>query len=151
MSPVANRRPALNGSEGAKPSSSATLDRKTKGRIAEAKVISYLTDDGYELYIPLYGGSEIDVIGNKEGMLHRFSIKYTSARLPSGNWSVRLANVSRRNYGAVHIKLFDCSRYDFLAVYIHPEDRVCIVPCNFLAKKEIAIPRSVSQRDSSVL
>ncbi len=34
------------------------MDRKTKGRLAEAKVIAYLLENGYEVYLPFSGNSK---------------------------------------------------------------------------------------------
>lgn len=106
------------------------MDRKTKGRLGELKVLTYLTEQGYELYAPFADNSKFDVIAYKDGILSRVSVKFTSEKTPAGNWSVTIKQVSRRNNGDVKVDKFDHSAYDLLAVYISPEDRVVLIPTN---------------------
>lgn len=119
------------------------VERKQKGRIAEAKVIAHFVEHEYEVYIPLSDGSKFDLIIRPPGTfaVQRVSVKYTSSEADSGNWEVSLRNCSRRNHGKFHVDLFDAAAYDLLAVYIGPEDRVVVLPCDFLNKNTITVGR----------
>lgn len=118
------------------------MDRKTKGRLGELKVLAYLTELGYELYTPFADNSKFDVVAYKDGLLSRVSVKFTSQITRNGkNWSVTIKQVSRRNDGAVKVDKFDHDDYDILAVYIGPEDRVVLVPTSsFTATTALVIP-----------
>lgn len=102
------------------------MDRKTKGRLAEAKVISYLIENGYEVYLPFSSNSKYDVIVFKECLSQKISIKYTSVKKPSGPWVIEMRQIFRGN-GVININKFDCKEYDLIAVYIGPIDRVILV------------------------
>jgi hypothetical protein len=66
------------------------MDRKTKGRLAEAKDIAYLIENGYEVYLPFSNNSKYDVIAFKDGFVKRISIKFTSVQKESGTWVVEM-------------------------------------------------------------
>jgi hypothetical protein len=106
------------------------ISRKTKGRLAEAKVLTYLIENEYEVYTPFSDNSKCDLLAIKDKVVYRISVKYTSTQGPYGNWIVGLRNTSRRNNGEVKVDLFDRSSYDILAVYIGPKDEVRIVDVN---------------------
>jgi hypothetical protein len=115
------------------------MDRKTKGRLAEAKGIAFLIQEGYEVYTPFSDNSKYDVLFFDGKTINRVSVKYTSIQTPSGKWEVGLRNISRRNNGQVHTDKFTNELYDYLAVYIGPEDRVAMVPVTFSARSAIVI------------
>lgn len=116
-----------------------SMDRKTKGRLAEIKVLSYFIENGYEVYTPFCDNSKYDLLVYKDRQLQRVSIKFTSAQAESGKWKVGLRQVSRRGNNTTHVDNFDHDAYDLVAAYIGPEDRVAIVPVTFTAKTEIAV------------
>ena len=103
-----------------------TMDRKTKGRLAEAKVIAYLIENGYEIYLPFSNNSKYDVLAYKEGVIQRVSIKFTSVKKESGTWKVEMRQIFRGN-GVININRFDSKEYDLIAVYIGPKDKVILV------------------------
>ncbi len=41
-----------------------------------------------------------------------------------------LKNVSRRNDGNVEVKFFNKQKFDILAIYIIPENKVILMECN---------------------
>lgn len=102
------------------------MDRKTKGRLAEAKVIAFLIEQGYEVYLPFSNNSKYDVIVYKEGIIKRVSVKYTSVIQNSTTWKVELRQIFRGN-GVVNINKFNSKDYDIIAVYIGPKDKVILV------------------------
>ena len=102
------------------------MDRKTKGRLAEIKVISYLVENEYEIYLPFSGNSKYDVIAIKNGVLKRISVKFTSVKKPSGAWSIELRQISRRNQH-INIDKFNNKDYDLVAAYIGPIDKVVLI------------------------
>jgi hypothetical protein len=135
---------------GSNPSSSALLDtdsvlcytvhmdRKLKGRLAEAKAIAWFVESGYEVYIPLHDCTSVDLVVIKEGVTQRVSVKYTSQK-EHQKWKVRLSNNSRQRDGSSTERPFDKDSVDLLAAYIGPEDRVVIREVDFNAKYAIAI------------
>ena len=102
------------------------MDRKTKGRLAEVKVIAYLIEKRYEIYLPFSNNSKYDVITFKDGSLEKVSIKYTSVKKPSGSWVVEMRQIYRGN-DVIVIDKFDKIQCDVIAVYIGPIDKVVIV------------------------
>lgn len=115
------------------------MDRRTKGRLAEAKVLAYFIEQGYEAYTPFSDNSKYDLLVYKDGQLSRVSVKFTSRQLPSGSWEATMKNVSRRNHGTVVISYFDNSQYDLVAVYIGPESRVVVVPATQVGKTSLSV------------
>jgi len=102
------------------------MDRKTKGRLAEAKVISFLIENDYEVYIPFSNNSKYDVLAYKDGSIKKISIKFTSVKKPSGTWVVEMRQIYRGN-NIINIDKFDKTNCDLIAVYIGPLDKVVLV------------------------
>lgn len=102
------------------------MDRKTKGRLAESKVISYLIENGYEVYLPFSNNSKYDVLVVKNGVIKRVSTKYTSVQKQSGTWRVEMRQIYRGK-NVINIDKFDSSQCDLIAVYIGPLDKVVLV------------------------
>lgn len=102
------------------------MDRKTKGRLAESKVVSFLIENEYEVYLPFSNNSKYDVIAIKDGILKRVSIKFTSVKRLSGAWDIEMRQISRGN-NKINISKFDSSQFDLVAVYIGPKDKVILV------------------------
>lgn len=114
------------------------MDRKTKGRVAEAKVLAYFVENDYEVYLPFADCGKVDLVVIKDGKCYRVSVKYTSEK-ENQKWRVRLSNTYRSTDGKVKNNLFDSSTVDLLAVYIGPEDRVVIREVDFSAKHALAV------------
>lgn len=102
------------------------MDRKTKGRLAEAKVIAYLIEQRYEVYVPFSSNSKYDVVAFKDGILKRISVKYTSVRRPSGTWVIEMRQIYRGN-NVINVDKFNKNHCDLIAVYIGPLDKVVLV------------------------
>jgi hypothetical protein len=102
------------------------MDRKTKGRLAEVKVIAYLIENGYEVYVPFSNNSKYDVISFKEGVLKRISVKFTSIKRKSGAWDVEMRQIFRGN-NRINIHKFDNTMCDLIAVYLGPLDKVLLI------------------------
>ena len=115
------------------------MDRKTKGRLAESKVISHLIENGYEVYIPFSNNSKYDVLALKDGILKRVSTKFTSTQKPSGAWEIELRQISRRKDNAVHIEKFDNTQFDIIAVYIGPKDKVILIEARKAKKRGLYV------------
>lgn len=124
------------------------MDRKIKGRVAEAKVIAYLASCGYEIYKPLFDNSKYDLLYLDSGNVIKVSVKFCSTKTPSGSWRVEMRQVSRRK-GHVQVDKFMASEYDFVAVYVEPEDKVYMVPSERATSNIITI--SVSTASSNLV
>ncbi|QZE11491.1 PDDEXK endonuclease [Streptomyces phage Jada] len=111
------------------------MDRKTKGRLGEVKVLAYFIENGYEVYTPFSDCSKYDMIAIKDGVVNRVSVKYSGAQAPSGKWIVGLVQTSRRNNGEIKETKFNKDQYDIVAVYIGPEDRVELISASEIPGK----------------
>ena len=115
-------------------------ERHKKGKIGELKAELFFIENDYEVYKPTNDNAQYDMLVNKDSVISRVSIKYTSMKAASGNWKVALSSVSRRNNGEVVIKRFDKTSVDIVAVYIAPEDRVVLIDANTIsAEREMTI------------
>ena len=113
-------------------------ESKHKGRVAEAKVLAHLVENGYEVFLPFADCGSVDLLAMKDGIIQRVSVKYTSVR-KNQKWNVKLSNVSRLKDGGVNERVFNYNSCDLLAVYIGPEDRVVLKPVDFEAKYAIVV------------
>ncbi|HSA83618.1 MAG TPA: group I intron-associated PD-(D/E)XK endonuclease [Patescibacteria group bacterium] len=102
------------------------MDRKTKGRLAEAKVIAYLIEHGYEVYLPFSNNSKYDVLAQKDSEIKRISIKYTSTKQNTATWKVEMRQIYRGK-DMIKIDKFDKTQFDLIAVYIGPKEKVILV------------------------
>lgn len=105
---------------------SDNTSQKIKGRLAETKVLSFLIEKGFEVYLPFSNNSKYDVLAIKDGVLKRISVKYTSVQRKSGTWVVEMRQIYRGNH-IVNVDKFDYHQYDVIAVYIGPRDKVVLV------------------------
>lgn len=120
------------------------MDRKTKGRLAEAAALKYFVSLGYEVYMPFCDNSKYDMLVVIAGRLNRVSVKFTSVRAKTQSreaWSVKLCQTSRRNNGICHVDKFNPNDWDILAVYVGPRDEVVLIPVDetFKATTEVYV------------
>ena len=113
------------------------MDRKLKGRVAEAKALAWFIENEYDVYTPFVEGSAVDLVVIKDGVVQRVSVKYTSQK-EHQKWKVRLSNVSRQRDGSHVERIFDSKSVDLVAAYIGPEDRVVVIPAP-TAKYAVAV------------
>ena len=66
------------------------MNSKQKGNIALGKAISYFTEQGYIVSLPLNDSQCYDLIIEREGVLQTVQVKYTSEQNPSGSFVCRL-------------------------------------------------------------
>jgi hypothetical protein len=114
------------------------MERKIKGRLAEAKVIAYFIENGYEVYIPFSNNSKYDLLVSKENRIHNISVKYTSTKRYTDSWTVDLRQISRRK-DYINIEKFNHSLFDFLAIYIGPKDKVVLIEVSKLKTRSVDI------------
>lgn len=118
------------------------MDRKTKGRLAEVKVISYYIENGYEVYIPFSNNSKYDLLAVNDGDLQRVSVKYTSVQRRSGSWVVELRQISRRNH-YVNIEKFNNKQFDLVAVYVGPKNKVVLVDASKVKTRSLYLKKNL--------
>jgi hypothetical protein len=118
------------------------MDRKTKGRLAEAKVIAYLVENGYGVYLPFSDNSKYDVLVVKESKVNRISIKFTSVKKPSGSWIVEMRQIYRGKE-IINIDKFDKTQCDIIAVYIGPIDRVLLIDASKATPRGLHIQNKI--------
>lgn len=114
------------------------MDRKTKGRFAEIKAISYFVENGYEVYVPFSNNSKYDLLVAKDNKVSRISVKYTSTKRGVNSWTVDLRQISRRkNY--INIEKFNNLLFDLLAIYIEQLDKIVIIEAKNLKTRSVDI------------
>ena len=114
-------------------------NRHILGEIAEAKVLGYLMQQGYRVYLPFSDNGPVDMIAYKEDKLIRVSVKGTSRLNSKKGWRITLCTTSRRKTG-VAINYFDKTSCDVIAAYIEPLDKVILIDVKKIdVKREIAV------------
>jgi hypothetical protein len=97
------------------------------GRLGEAKVISRLTELGWYPFIDLSGKCNVDLLAWKDGDIRSFQVKSTGySPGSSGKYVVQIGSI-RPNRTSNVVKKFDPSLFDYLAVYVSPEDKVYFI------------------------
>lgn len=97
-----------------------------KGRIGESAATFYFTQNGYEVYLPVFGNTGADLVVSKDGILYRVEVKSTSFKLPSGKYKVALRQI-RPNRTGNTIKKFNGNSSDLLFIYVEPENRSLVL------------------------
>ena len=120
------------------------MDRKTKGRLAEAKVFAYLIENGYEVYLPFSNNSKYDALAIKGGIIKRISIKFTSVQKQSGSWVVEMRQIYRGK-NVINIDKFDKNLCDVIGVYIGPLDKVVLVDSSQATDRGLHIRENYTQ------
>lgn len=100
------------------------MERKTKGLLAESKAISYLIENGYDVFLPFAENGSIDLIGIKDSQISRISVKATSSKSKYDRWIVQLKTCSRRKDNKIKTNQFDKTLVDKILVYIIPLDKI---------------------------
>jgi hypothetical protein len=97
------------------------------GRLGEAKVLARLAELGWYPFVDISGKCPVDVLAWKDGVTRSFQVKSTSYS-PGKNqkYVVQIGSVRPNRTGNV-IKKFDSKGFDYLAVYVAPEDKVYFV------------------------
>ena len=87
--------------------------------------ITELVKQNYELYLPMFGNTDYDMVASKDGSLYRVQVKSTTVK-KGPSWIVRLATTKSNRTENVH-KSFDSTRSDLLVVSIIPENLVIVL------------------------
>lgn len=96
------------------------------GRIGEAAIVSEFVQREYDIYMPIFGNADFDLIVAKDKQLYRVEVKSTSYERYPGKYEVQLKSV-RHNTSETKIKKFDGTKSDLLAIYIIPTGTVVIL------------------------
>lgn len=70
------------------------MDTHQKGNIALGKAISYFTEQGYVVNIPLNDSQWYDLVIERNGIFQTVQVKYTSEQVESGAYQCSLKTVS---------------------------------------------------------
>ena len=100
--------------------------KSKQGNIGVARAIDYYVTKGYSVSIPMNDTQSYDLIVDDNIKLYRVSVKTTSYKAPSGNYSVQLKN-SGGSSGKSVIRNFDKSSCDILFVLCDNND-IYIIP-----------------------
>lgn len=110
------------------------MNRRDKGNISEAKVLTYFIENGYDVFTPFTANPPYDLIISKDNEVFRVSVKSTSES-DKNSWQVALRNYSVRRDGRLVRKYFDNTSSDILAVYIIPENRIVTYESKLITNK----------------
>ncbi len=100
------------------------MESITKGRVAEAKVVTALVQQGWEVFLPPFGNATCDIVAiDNEGKIFKIEVKYTSRRASAFTWQVSLRQ-TRANRKEMISKKFNAGNSDILAIYIAAEDKI---------------------------
>lgn len=94
-------------------------------KLAELKAIEHFSKEGYEVYRPMFEGQLCDLILMKAGRTFRVQVKSTEYKTPAGTYQAKLGK-ARPNRQSVFYHPFDPDVYDFLVVYVGPENALCV-------------------------
>jgi hypothetical protein len=120
------------------------MERKKKGLLGEAKVLTYFIENDYEVFLPFADNGPYDLLVVKDKQIQKVSVKSTSSLASANTWSVELRTVSRRKDNKTTVTKIDKQDLDLLAVYIIPEDRVIILDIKTIdSTSYVGIPRKV--------
>lgn len=108
-------------------------DKDINGILGETKVISFLIENGFDVFFPYGGKTTFDLVAHREGELFRIEVKTTEAEAATG-WYVKIKK-SRHNKNINIEKHFKPSQCDFLAVYIKPKDKVVLIDVEEICTK----------------
>lgn len=97
------------------------------GSASELMVAAKLTELGYDIFFPLTGKTNVDLIASKGDRLLRISVKSTNT--PRRNGTCYHINIGRTRHNTSEIKRFDFdkSSCDVLAIYIADLKAVCFM------------------------
>jgi len=123
---------------------------KDKGAIAEAFVISDLTQQGFRIALPMGENLPFDLIAIRPDFgLLRIQVKYRSLD-PNGTVSVKLAS-TWKNSEITRIVQYDLEVVDYFAVYCPETLRAAYIPSSELRdRKVIALRVKPSRNNQSV-
>jgi hypothetical protein len=104
------------------------MNTNALGDLAESKVIARLVELGFEVFIPLFCHSPLDLIAVKDEKFIKISVKGSSSK--NGESFVAFIRTVRTNKTKTKTNPFDSSSCDVVAVYISQLDTVCFIPSN---------------------
>ncbi len=103
------------------------MDTIRQGRVGEAKIVSKFIDMEYDVYTPMFGNADCDLIVGKDGKIFRVEVKCTNyCPKDNGRYVVQLKSVRPNRTGNKIVK-FDATRCEYLAIYIIDLDKVIIL------------------------
>jgi hypothetical protein len=100
-------------------------EKKLKGDIGVAHAIAELTEQQWNVCLPLTEHASYDLIAEKKGACRRIQVRYTTPS--NGCMSVRLRSIWADKKG-IHVKNRSVEDYDVLAVYCPSNKHVYFVP-----------------------
>ena len=111
-------------------------DKKHKGDIAVAKVISALTSNGWVVGVLLTEHSRYDLLVEKGGECARLQVKH--ARLRDGAVCAGLVSAWNDKHGT-HVRPRADGDYDMLAMYCPDTDKVYLLPAEGIGTGSIQL------------
>jgi hypothetical protein len=69
------------------------MNSKQKGNAGIGAAIAYFTRQGYNILIPLTDSQDYDIVVDMDGLLNKVQVKYTTAKAPSGNYTIPLRSM----------------------------------------------------------
>jgi len=103
---------------------------KQKGDIAEAYVVYFLKQHGFNVLIPWGEDNRYDIVSERNGIFKRIQVKYATPK----NGAIEIRLRSCNNYKVMHYSTNDV---DIIAVYSPKPDKIYFVPLNCVKNRSI--------------
>jgi len=94
---------------------------KQKGSIAEAKVLAYLVDKGYRVFVPWGEDHRFDLLCETKGVFQRIQVKYVSPK----NGCIEIPLRSMNNWNTIR---YSSENVDIIAAYNPENDKIYFIP-----------------------
>jgi hypothetical protein len=126
------------------------MHSKDKGSIAEAFVISDLTQQGFRIALPMGENLPFDLIAIRpDFQLLRIQVKYRSLD-PNGTVSIKLAS-TWKNSEITRIVQYDLNVVDYFAIYCPEAQAVAYVPSSELRDYKVIALRVTPSRNNQAV
>ncbi len=96
------------------------MNTNTKGTIGLLQVISKLTEEGFDVFLPISDHTRIDCVAVKNNITYKVQVKYRNVYRNSVEVPMNTVVNGKRN-------MYDIEGIDFFAVFC-PDWGICFVP-----------------------
>ena len=115
------------------------MDTHKKGNIALGKAISYFTEQGYVVNVPLNDSQWYDLVVEKSGIFQTIQVKYVGEQVDSGAYKCNLKTISGTSRKVVYT--VKDTQVELLFCYCPNGDMYLIPTCDFSNRNCINLSR----------
>lgn len=104
---------------------------KNKGDLGVLKAQADLCEKGYIVLLPLTEHAPFDLVGHKDGIFHRFQVKYRTISKTGAIQTQMKTCWSDKN--GIHYNRYELDAFDYLCIYCPETDK-----CYYVRKDKIS-------------